>query len=487
MATAYEQAQKRQAYLRGQRKRAEAGAIAPREVTLEEREANLLASPFGGFLRGLRDVPEGGAQLIVRALEAGAPEGSPLHTAAKLERERLEDIQTEAERVYREEWRQGQDIGIDPGRIAGNILATAPLAAAVPGAAAPTLGIRAAQGAAVGGMAGALQPVDPEIEEFWTEKGLQAGTGALAGGAIPPLARAAERVISPVGSRAMQLLRQEGITPTPGQILGPRISRLEESVASAPLVGDVVRGARMRALEDFNRGAINHALRPAGLALSRRTEAGRRAIDEAWGMLNKSYDDVLDNIPNVRPDQVFAQEIDGLAQRAAGRLGDKGQRAFDNAIDDVRSLPFMKQPQGFTGKEAKRAVSGLREDADRLTRNVDEDVAQAGALVREVRDAMSDLLKRNASPEQAAQLTGLDRAYAGFIPIKEASRNAREGVFTPFQYSQQIKKADAASGRTGFARGTALNQELAEAADQIISTSDSQLKDAGCAKRRRMR
>ena len=142
-------------------------------------------------------------------------------------------------------------------------------------------------------------------------------------------------------------------------------------------------------------------------------------------------------------------------------------------------MPFMENPT-FTGREVKRAISGLRQDADRLSKNVDEDVTQAGALVREVRNALSDLMKRNTTPDNAARLTGLDRAYAGFQRVRSASEAGREGLFTPFQYSQAIKRAERATGGRGFARGEGLGQELAEAGEEVIS---SRVPDSGTPER----
>lgn len=289
----------------------------------------------------------------------------------------------------------------------------------------------------------------------------------------------AANVIAPRVTEALRTMREIGVRPTPGQIAGGGIRRAEETIKSVPLVGSMVRGAETRALEDFNRGAVNFALRPAGLNVGTKTPVGRQLIAEADDLLSSGYNEALDQITNARVDQIFQQRVQAIAQRAAQRLGRKGQRAFNNAIEDVRSLPAMKK-SSFTGKEIKRAISGLREDADRLSKNVDEDVTQAGELIRELRDEVSDLMKRNTTPDNAARLTGLDRAYAGFQRVREASERGREGFFTPFQLSQSIKRGEAMRGSREFARGQGLGQEIAEAAEEVIS---SRVPDSGTPER----
>ena len=308
-----------------------------------------------------------------------------------------------------------------------------------------------------------------------TEGLIGAGTGALTGTATYGLAN----VIAPQARDALQRLYREGVRPTVGQMMGPAASRLEESAMSVPVLGQMVRGARLRALEDFNRGAVNFALRPAGLAVDDATPIGRQTIAQADDLLSKGYNEALDIIQDARIDQTFADDIARISATAAGRLGNKGRRAFENAIADIQSLPAMKKPT-FNGKDIKRAISGLRQDADRLSKNVDEDVYQAGQLIREVRDAMSDLMKRNTTPGNAARLTGLDRAYAGFQRVRDASEAGREGIFTPFQYNQAIKRAERASGRRDFARGGGMGQDLAEAAEEVIS---SRVPDSGTPER----
>ncbi len=306
--------------------------------------------------------------------------------------------------------------------------------------------------------------------------------GGAAGAAVAAPVYGVANVVAPQIRRALQTLRQEGVRPTVGQMAGGMVRRLEEGAKSVPIAGSMIRGAEMRALQDFNRGAINHALRPAGLRLGPKDAVGREGVDKAWDLINKSYDEVLDAIPAVRVDEAFRKQFADTMTRAQNRLGQDAMRDFINALDDIRSLPSVQSGKVLTGQEARKIVGELRPMADKLSKSNTPNIAEAGTLLGNVRRSLNNLLKRNASPDQAAQLTGLDRARAGFDPIMKASKAdaANRGIFTPNQYIREIRKQSTQSGRTDFQRGRALNQEFGEAAQEVIP---SRVPDSGTPER----
>lgn len=93
--------------------------------TPESFTQKLMDSPVGGVVRGLRDIPDAGAQLLTRGLEAISPSGSSMEAFARSERRRVEDINRQAETDYQRNWRQGQmrQGEIDVGRVGGIFLA----------------------------------------------------------------------------------------------------------------------------------------------------------------------------------------------------------------------------------------------------------------------------------------------------------------------------------------------------------------------------
>jgi hypothetical protein len=163
-----------------------AAPAAPKAKAPESFESKILNSPVGGVIRGLRDIPDAGAQLLTRGLEAIAPAGSSLEQFAKSERQRVEDINRQAELDYQRNWRQGQmrQGEIDVGRVGGNIAGTLiPSSAAVRVLGATTAPVRA--GAITGAVGGALQPVATTpgmtTPEFMAQKVEQTGAGAVLG------------------------------------------------------------------------------------------------------------------------------------------------------------------------------------------------------------------------------------------------------------------------------------------------------------------
>jgi len=156
------------------------GVQAPRQPkTVTEK---VLASPVGGVIRGLRDIPDAGAQLLTRGLEAVAPAGSSMEKFMQAERKRVEDINREAERAYQQDWRMGQmkPNEFDVGRAVGGAVATAiPATTAVKALGLTTAPVRA--GAVSGAVGGGFQPVLEPQDSFAEQKATQIGLGGALG------------------------------------------------------------------------------------------------------------------------------------------------------------------------------------------------------------------------------------------------------------------------------------------------------------------
>lgn len=143
----------------------------------------IVSSPVGGFIRGLMDIPEAGAQLVTRGLEAISPAGSGMEKFMQSERQRVEEMNRQNELLYKQA-RAGQFMPeeTDVGRLAGNIAASlVPSTRAVQALNLATAPVKA--GAVSGAIGGALQPVAPESSDFFTQKAEQIGAGALTGAA----------------------------------------------------------------------------------------------------------------------------------------------------------------------------------------------------------------------------------------------------------------------------------------------------------------
>lgn len=229
------------------------GMPAPRQPkTVTEK---VLASPVGGVIRGLRDIPDAGAQLLTRGLEAIAPAGSSMEKFMQEERKRVEEINRQAEQAYQQEWRLGQMKAgeMDVGRAVGGALATAiPATTAVKALGLATAPVRA--GAVSGAIGGGLQPVLEPQDSFAEQKATQLGLGGLlgAGGGY-------------LGEKITNILFGRGATPTAG-VAGAGAPSSAQATATATPTAQVTGGG-------VNLGAVTPE---AGAALT----AAQKAILE---------------------------------------------------------------------------------------------------------------------------------------------------------------------------------------------------------------
>ena len=220
-------------------------APAPRQPkTVTEK---VLASPVGGVIRGLRDIPDAGAQLLTRGLEAISPAGSSMEKFMQAERKRVEDINREAERAYQQDWRMGQmrPDEFDVGRAIGGVAATAiPATTAVKALGLTTAPVRA--GAVSGAIGGGLQPVLEPQDSFGTQKATQIGLGGAlgAGGGY-------------LGDKITNLLFGRGAAPAVGGAGAP--SSAQATVSATPTAQVTGGGVNLGAVAPESGAALTAA------------------------------------------------------------------------------------------------------------------------------------------------------------------------------------------------------------------------------------
>jgi hypothetical protein len=221
------------------------GVQAPRQPkTVTEK---VLASPVGGVIRGLRDIPDAGAQLLTRGLEAVAPAGSSMEKFMQAERKRVEDINREAERAYQQDWRMGQmrPDEFDVGRAVGGVAATAiPATTAVKALGLTTAPVRA--GAVSGVIGGGLQPVLEPQDSFGAQKATQVGLSGLlgAGGGY-------------LGDKIANLLFGRGAAPAVGGAGAP--SSAQATVSATPTAQVTGGGVNLGAVAPESGAALTAA------------------------------------------------------------------------------------------------------------------------------------------------------------------------------------------------------------------------------------
>ena len=422
-----------------------------------EPDSDWRDSTLGGVVRGLRDIPDAGAQLLTRGLEAVAPEGSNFEKWAREQRESVEGINRGAEVDYMQNWRGGKDVGFDGGRLTGNVLATLPL---VMTGAGPVV---------IGAVSSAMQPV--EGDDFWTQKAIQTGIGGVSGKVGDALFRGIARVVKPNSSKAVQSMMDEGITPTPGQALGGVAKTAEEKLTSVPFLGDVIKSSQGRGVDQFNRAVANRVLAPIGEKVGHATKIGRELVDDVHAKASAAYGKVLDKIDNIGIDREFGAKLNELAFMVS-ELPKKQQKQFQTILQNRVKDKFIGGQ--MSGRTMKDADSVLGKKAQDYLFSSDADQRGLGEALSEVQNALRALTTRNA-PAGARELSKANKTWALWKRMEKAAgyRGAKNGVFTPSHYEGATQALAKGSQK---ARGKGLDQNFAE--DAVATLSDK-IPDSG--------
>lgn len=444
----------------------------------------------GRLLKGMKDPLDAAAQLLTHALPGsvvGAVNNATQYVneipvvgdvtkalgMVPATEQQLDKGIAESEQQYQAARKDNGQFGMDLVRIGGNLAATVPIAFT----AAPSAGLlaKAAYGAASGGTFGALQPVTQG--DFVEEKKGQVVTGAALGGLMAPVAQVVSRVIQPnaASNKQVQTLLNEGVTPTPGQLLGGVAQRIEDKATSIPIVGDAITMARQRGLKEYNHAIINRTLEPIGGKVD---EIGREGIAKAQELISKAYEDILPAI-KFKADAVFGKEVANI-KGMINHLPKDQIRKFDKIIEDrlVNKLTPQGAADGLNYKQIESEIGRLAKD---YLSDAGADNRQLGAALSEVQKAVRANLAR-AYPQAASKLDKVNKAYANFTRLQRAaaSAGAENGLFTPAQFSNAVRAGDTSMRKGSFAKGGAVMQDLADAGKTVLS---SKVADSGTAGR----
>jgi hypothetical protein len=361
----------------------------------------------------------------------------------------------------------------------GNIASPVNLAVASKIPAAGTMLSRVLGGAAGGSVMGALQPVSGG--NFAQEKAKQMAIGGITGGIMPAITGAVARVVRPnaVDNANLQLLKSEGVTPTIGQALGGNANNVEQKMTSLPLVGDMISSARSKANDTFERAAYNRALKPIGAKLPEGL-SGRDAIQYTEGALKQSYDDVLNKIGAIKPDNSFSMKLQSLTNMVQNlKAPQENKAAFFSALD---YLAAAQDGNGVITSDAYEALeSSLGSDARKLGASPNIWDNKVSGAVKQLQSELQSMLKRQAGG-YADDLAKTNTAWANFKRVQRAGAaiGADEGSFTPAQLQNAVKAMDRSKDKAAFARGGALMQDLSDAGKSVLGSS---VPDSGTAGR----
>lgn len=323
-----------------------------------------------------------------------------------------------------------------------------------------------------------------------TEAATHSPTAGMIAGMLAP--QGASKVFG--GGRVnrpdVELLNREGVSMTPGQILGGFAQRAEDALTSVPLLGDLIKSAQRKGHETLGQAALNRSLAPIGRELPPRT-SGNDAVAIARGLLGDSYDSVLGRakvgldgptpqgatpaLPSPTGAQpTLRQELDKLrlmAQNLPQAQRDQFSRILDAEI-------FERFPQNQAGGRAgvipgdsiKAAESNLGIAAKQLAASPDYDNRTMSGAVKEAQAALRRAVARE-NPDIADELAATNEGWANFKRPQRAAASvaAPHGVFNPAQLHGAVKALDPSKDKAQFAQGDALMQDLSAAGKNVLS------------------
>lgn len=323
-----------------------------------------------------------------------------------------------------------------------------------------------------GALTGALMSRAPDMQGV----GIDALKGAIGGKIGSKIIGGLSGVISPSVSPQVQTLLDAGIPMTAGQITGGALRRVEDAATSIPMAGDVIGNAKLRSLKGLNIAVANRALAPIGETVPTGVEAGRASIAHAGDTLSERYNQILPTL-TIQPDAQFGQDLQNLGQQAMTALPGEhakqlGRLIKDSIIDKIDPATGQMSPKAMQDAESTLNLRISRYSKSPEPAN--QDMADALTTTQTM---LRDLVARN-NPQAAPVLGALREGWANLVIGENATKSlgAHEGLFTPAQLAGAVRKSDDTVRNRGYARGTALMQDLSDAA---LSRLPSSVPDSG--------
>ena len=293
--------------------------------------------------------------------------------------------------------------------------------------------------------------------------------GSAGAGMGHALTSTVSRGLPGVSREARQLMDTTNIQPTVGMAV-PKLRAAEEFMTGIPVLGEVPKAARRRAINEFSTEAIQRAVpgtqRPTGSPFEQ--------LDAANDYVSSVYHDVL---PQVRP-EVRSTNFGGVggpnalppsAQAfAAGR-----QRALQNSYltdaqrEIVERVYADRAPNisSYSGEQLKQLDSELGERIRSYQRGAG--TSELGNALQELQLGLRQGIETRLPVEQQGRLADANRSYRELIALNDAASKNPELLITP----QRLSKAMAARDKRPISRLQGPTAEYARNAESVVPNS----------------
>lgn len=275
-------------------------------------------------------------------------------------------------------------------------------------------------GGVVGGLA---EPIDPGTDNFWEESAKQA---AIGGTAAPLLSRIL-RGFTPT-TEAKKLMDM-GIQPTIGQAKNGWVNRIEQQAQSIPIIGDLIRIARQRPLNEFHQLEINNAISNATPV---------KTLGQANQYADNLYNESIPNISGGLDAPLLAAGA-ATAQRANPELTRTGRNVLASVEQQMGQIPF--DAPGELIKSADGELGFLIRRYARSQQPSDQALADSLRQVQQsFRQGMEASTRRNGQGAAADMLQEANRAYARLVPLNVAASSRADNAIMPRALQKSVAR-----------------------------------------------
>lgn len=297
---------------------------------------------------------------------------------------------------------------------------------------------------------------------------------AVVGGALGKAGDLAVRgvagLIAPELRQSVTNLSADKVRLTPGRMFGGRFANMEDRATSLPLAGPRIRESQAQALGDFQLARAGETLGEVGERLPAGIEPGQPAVKYTRSRLSDRYNDTTSQI-SAALDPTFQTRLNALP-RIAERQGLPADQLneLNTIIQRDVGGAFTPRRGMFGGREYKRLDERLGDLSTSYKASDDPYQRQLGDFVGTLNDQVGALVRRQ-NPAQAADLRALDRGWAKFSRLRDATgRDVDEGIPTLGQWQTAVRTGDKSIGKGRTAEGDALFQTPVSDASEVLGS-----------------
>jgi hypothetical protein len=392
---------------------------------------------------------------------------NPALAAAQLipaARPAVEDIQ----RRYQEARTNLGGEGFDVPELIGSIVNPVNRLIPVGGAA----GSVAARGALGGAIGAATQPVIGEnltTEQILAGKVEQLGLGAIIGRGASALANA----LTPTLKAGTRELIESGVPVTPGQAYEGMGGALFRQIEKLDI--PTMRIDKDKINLGFTKSVGNEVLAIIDDKLPTNLKNGQQIFGYIQNRLTKYYDDALDKIGQVAPDEQFTKSLGEVQTTLRNELGDPKQvKSFQNFLK--ANIAGRIKDGEFSAQDLKRMEEIFREKIDSIkATDTTAEILRQG--YDDAYKSIKNLIIRN---DKDGSIAKANLAYMQRSRVMEAvNKNVAEisgaqGTFSPAELARAAAKQ---GGDIEAAMGTAPLQQTATRALNVVGdTTDEAAK-----------